>query len=238
MELISMRVINELKMTEPVQACIKIIAGHYQLAEKDIFGLNLALEEAMANVIKYGFDQEQQHYFDVAVEVDETAFTVVIRDKGIPGDFIEDPYDDGLGLSIMKHFLDQLIVKNKGFDGREQRLVKYLTGLPEYTRRAPDPPANLPAIRLADFPGIAEMGMGVVKKKYRNFAVMKNLSDQIAAYCEAAADINAILVEPVAWHPITQKMCPHYGFIPCGFAFNITDLANLDYQRASLCLAI
>ncbi|MBC3796865.1 ATP-binding protein [Acetobacterium tundrae] len=305
MELISMRVVNEMRMTEPVQACIKIIAGHYQLAEKDIFGLNLAVEEAMANVIKYGFDQEQQHYFDVAVEVDETAFTVVIRDKGIPGDFIEDPYDDGLGLSIMKHFLDQLIVKNKGFNGREQRLVKYLTGLPEYTRRVPEPPINLPAdltfeyrplrreeaievarciydefefsysceqvyypdqffeatqngqiyslvavapdgevaghlaaVRLADFPGIAEMGMGVVKKKYRNFAVMKNLSDQIAAYCEAAADINALLVEPVAWHRITQKMCPHYGFIPCGFAFNITDLANLDYQRASLCLAI
>lgn len=305
MELISMRVVNEMKMTEPVQACIKIIAGHYQLSEKDIWGLNLALEEAMANVIKYGFDQEQQHYFDVAVEVNETAFTVVIRDKGIPGDFIEDQYDDGLGISIMKHFLDQLIVKNRGFNGREQRLVKYLTGLPAYQRRVTEPTVNLAAdlifdyrplrreeaievarciydefefsysyeqayypdqffeacqngqiyslvavapdgevaghlaaVRLDDFPGIAEMGMGVVKKKYRNYAVMKNLSDKIAAYCEAAADINAILVEPVAWHPITQKMCPDYGFIPCGFAFNISDLVNLDYQRGSLCLAI
>ncbi|MDD3306845.1 MAG: hypothetical protein PHO29_07085 [Acetobacterium sp.] len=33
-------------------------------------GLSLAVEEAMANVIKYGFDQEGQHYFDLAIEVD------------------------------------------------------------------------------------------------------------------------------------------------------------------------
>ncbi|MBU4440765.1 MAG: ATP-binding protein [Acetobacterium sp.] len=305
MELIKIRAVNQTNMMEPIQACIKNIAGQCLLSEKEIWGLGLAVEEAMANVIKYGFDQEGQHYFDVAVEVNGTEFTVVISDRGIPGDFIENHYDEGLGISIMKHFLDRLIVKNMGFNGREQRLVKYLSGLPAYTKRLPEPAADLPgdlnleyrplrredaievarciydeyeltyileqvyypdqffdacergdiyslvavapggevaghlaAVRLADFPGIVEMGIGVVKKKYRKYDIMRNLTDQIVAYCQAAPDINALLVEPVAYHTITQQMCDHYQLIPCGFAFHINELVNLDNKRVSVCLAI
>lgn len=42
----------------------------------------------------------------------------------------------------------------------------------------------------------------------------------------------------VAYHTITQQMCDYYQLIPCGFAFHINELVNLDKKQVSVCLAI
>lgn len=286
MELLRIRVLNRHSMIEPVQVCIAKIAGQYKLPEKEISRLNLSVEEAMVNVIDFGLTQNGDQYFDVAVQINGMEFTIVICDQGVPGDFISDNYGDKLGVSIMQQVLDALIIKNLGFNGREQHLIKYLSETPVFEKRIQEEPCVLPQdvtfdihplrkeeavevarcvydefgfsyiseavyfpeqfyencqngvtyslvatapngeiaghlalTRLEDFKGIAEMGIGVVKKKYRKYSIMKQLTDKIVEYAGNAPDIRALMAEPVAYHTITQKMCDRYQLIPCAFNF-------------------
>jgi len=293
MELLRIHVINQHTMVEPVQACITKIANQYKLPPKEINRLNLAVEEAMVNVIDFGLTNESGQYFDVAIQVNGLEFDVVVCDKGIPGDFIADDYDDKLGVSIMQHVLDQLVIKNLGFNGREQHLIKYLSEVPKFEKREEEEHCELPkdvefdihplrkeeaieiarciydefgfsylsetvyypeqffdacqrgqiyslvatapngeiaghlaATKLEHFEGMAEMGIGVVKKKYRKYSIMKKLTNKILEYSEKADDIRALMAEPVLYHPITQKMCDYYGLVPCGM--------NLKYLTSDL----
>ncbi|MGL5256500.1 MAG: ATP-binding protein, partial [Proteocatella sp.] len=126
MELLKISVLNKYEMIEAIQSCIEVIAQQYKMSSKEIFRLNLSVEEAMANVIKYGLTENKDQYFEIAVNVDGSEFNVVISDKGIPGDFILDNYEDKLGVTIMQGSLDRLVIKNLGSQGREQVLTKYL----------------------------------------------------------------------------------------------------------------
>lgn len=287
MELIKISVLNKYDMIEAVQSCIKTVADQYNMPAKDIFRLNLSVEEAMANVIKYGLTQSKDQYFDIAIRVEGKEFVVVICDKGIPGDFISDNYDDKLGVTIMQNSLDRLVIKNLGSQGREQHLTKYLSAPIIFEKRFQEQRLELPdditfdihktsreeAIEVArciydefgfsyiseivyyperffeacqsgdiysivatapngeiaghlaltmldDFPGVAEMGIGVVKKKYRKYSIMKVLTDKIIEHASILSGVNAMMAEPVAYHPITQKICESYKLLPCGFNFH------------------
>lgn len=287
MELLKISVLNKYEMIEAIQSCIEVIAQQYKMSSKEIFRLNLSVEEAMANVIKYGLTQNKDQYFEIAVNVDGSEFNVVISDKGIPGDFILDNYEDKLGVTIMQGSLDRLVIKNLGSQGREQVLTKYLPSSIVFEKRlqeeridiqgdinfdihntsreeaievarciydefgfsyisevvyypekffsacqegkiysivatAPNGEiaGHLALTMLDDFPGIAEMGIGVVKKKYRKYSIMKHLTDKIVEYAEKAPHVTALMAEPVAYHPITQKLCEAYSLTPCGFNFH------------------
>lgn len=295
MELLKLSVINKYDMIEAVQSCIKTIAEQYNMPPKEIYRLNLSIEEAMANVINYGLTQSKDQYFDISLNVEGTEFTVIIRDKGIPGDFILDNYDDKLGVTIMQNVLDRLVIKNLGSQGREQHLTKYLSAPIVFEKRFQEQRIELPdditfdihntsreeAIEVArciydefgfsyisetvyyperffeacssgniysivatapngeiaghlaltmldDFEGVAEMGIGVVKKKYRKYSIMKILTDKILEYAKISPSVTALMAEPVAYHPITQKICESYKLTPCGFNFHYvgSDLKN------------
>lgn len=287
LELLRIRVLNKYDMIEAVQSCIKTVAEQYNMPSKEVYRLNLSVEEAMANVIKYGLTQNDDKYFEIALNVEGTEFTVIICDKGMPGDFILDNYEDKLGVTIMQHNLDRLMIKNLGSKGREQHLTKFLSSPIVFEKRFQEERIELPedikfdihntsreeAIEVArciydefgfsyiseivyyperfysaceegkiysivatapngeiaghlaltmldDFPGVAEMGIGVVKKKYRKYAIMKHLTDKVLEFAKNANHIRALMAEPVAYHPITQKICESYELSPCGFNFH------------------
>ena len=131
-------------MIEAVQSSIKTIAEQYNMPPKEIYRLNLSVEEAMANVIKYGLTQNKDQYFEIALNVEGTEFTVIICDKGIPGDFILDNYEDKLGVTIMQNALDRLVIKNLGSQGREQHLTKYLSAPIVFEKRFQEERIELP----------------------------------------------------------------------------------------------
>ncbi len=287
MELLKITALNKYDMIEAVQAAIKTIAEQYNMPPKEIYRLNLSVEEAMANVIKYGLSQNKDQYFDISLNIEGTEFTVIICDKGIPGDFILDNYEDKLGVTIMQNSLDRLVIKNLGAQGREQHLTKYLSSPTVFEKRFQEERIELPddikfdihnttreeAIEVArciydefgfsyiseivyyperffaacqegkiysivatapngeiaghlaltmldDFSGVSEMGIGVVKKKYRKYAIMKHLTDKVLEYAKNAPHVRALMAEPVAYHPITQKICEAYQLTPCGFNFH------------------
>ena len=74
-----------------------------------------------------------------------------------------------------------------------------------------------------EFPGTAEMGIGVVKRKFRKYSVMNRLTTLIIGYAQHALNLQAMYAQPVAYHTITQKMCNNYHLTPCAFALHYTN---------------
>lgn len=92
-------------------------------------------------------------------------------------------------------------------------------------------------------PGIAEMGIGVVKHKYRNYSVMKNLTSSILKRGEEDYDLNAVFAQCLMWHTITQKISLKNGLVPCGFFFQycsdeMRNNFNGSNTRGNVALAI
>lgn len=74
-----------------------------------------------------------------------------------------------------------------------------------------------------EFPGIAEMGIGVVKRKFRKYAIMNHLTELIMHHAQHVLKLKALFAQPVAYHTITQKMCNKLGLTACSIALHYTN---------------
>ena len=74
-----------------------------------------------------------------------------------------------------------------------------------------------------EFPGTAEMGIGVVKRKFRKYSIMNRLTSLIIHKAQHELHLKAMYAHPVAYHTITQKMCNNYNLTACGFAFHYSN---------------
>ena len=74
-----------------------------------------------------------------------------------------------------------------------------------------------------EFPGTAEMGIGVVKRKYRKISIMNRLVNLIIHKAQHELNLQAMYTQPVTYHTITQKMCNNYNLTACGFALHYTN---------------
>ena len=94
-----------------------------QFDDKEIFGIHLALEEAIVNAIKHGNQMDQNKKVHVYFRVLAHRFDIGITDEGPgydPGD-IPDPLADenlerpcGRGLFLMKHYMTEVTVHPPG----------------------------------------------------------------------------------------------------------------------------
>ena len=94
-----------------------------------------------------------------------------------------------------------------------------------------------------DLPGIAEMGIGVVRKKYREFHIMGKLTKDIIDIAKNVLHLNGMFAQPVAYHTITQHISLKNGMHACGFALAYTneDLSshiNNSHSRRSFGVAM
>lgn len=88
-----------------------------QFEEKDVFGIRLALEEAMVNAIKHGNQLDAGKQVHIRYHVSRERFEIHIRDEG-PGFNPEDLPDPmapenlerecGRGLLLMKHYMTEV----------------------------------------------------------------------------------------------------------------------------------
>ncbi len=87
--------------------------------------------------------------------------------------------------------------------------------------RAPDgePAAHLGLTMDENTPGIWEIGMAVVKKKYRGLKLMDQLNDVLLSFCAAQGGCTAALRCSVTGHTATQHIAMKTGFTPIGFRF-------------------
>ena len=115
---------------QEVQERIIAAMEAFSYSDKDVFGMRLALEEALVNAIKHGNGMDPNKEVHVSCQVDETEARISIRDEGEgfdPSD-VPDPTDDdnlekpgGRGIMLMRAFMTE-VTYSEG--GNEVILVK------------------------------------------------------------------------------------------------------------------
>src|SRR5947209_18251338 len=95
----------------------------HEYGEHDIFGIKLALEEALINAIKHGNQMDRTKKVQVAYRIRAERFDVVITDEGSgfnPAD-VPDPTaienlerPCGRGLMLMRHYMTEVAFLGRG----------------------------------------------------------------------------------------------------------------------------
>jgi serine/threonine-protein kinase RsbW len=115
-----------------IQDEIEELLKAHRYSERDIFGIRLALEEALVNAIKHGNQMDRTKKVRIAYRVDAERFDIHIADEGAgfdPRD-VPDPTDAenlerpcGRGLWLMRHYMSEV---DFGGRGNSVRMTKFL----------------------------------------------------------------------------------------------------------------
>lgn len=132
-----------------IQAFVGELAKTRNISTKDLDLLQLAVEEAVTNVIEHAFLPDENATFEIVIEHSPLAFTVRVHDKGLPFDpsffeaaeaetAIDNFGGPGLGLRLMKNSVDSVIFNNLGLEGKEVVITKFIhqKHIEEYFSRA------------------------------------------------------------------------------------------------------
>lgn len=109
--------------------------GHAQAAgfgDVDAWAVELALAEALSNVIRHGYEGDPGQRIDLSIEVDVDTFCVCVQDYGrtfdpheiVPPDF-EAPGPGGYGLHLIEELMDEVKRDTSSGRGTVLRLVKH-----------------------------------------------------------------------------------------------------------------
>jgi len=107
------------RIQEEVERALR--TNHFE--DHDIFGVRLALEEALINAIKHGNQLDRNKKVHISYRVQPDQFHVHIRDEGTgfdPSD-VPDPLDPenlerpcGRGLLLMRHYMSEVAIDAPG----------------------------------------------------------------------------------------------------------------------------
>ncbi len=128
---------NEMEALPPLQAFVAEAARSRGFAGKALGEIEVALEEAVTNVLDHAYEEGEEAAFDVTVESVPLGLALTVADRGIPyapeavaaygaPRDIDEASSRGLGLFLMRNLMDEVSFRNLGPEGKETRLVKYL----------------------------------------------------------------------------------------------------------------
>ena len=97
------------------------------------FHVNLALDEIISNIIRYGWKDSGEHQFNIRLSVSNDEVTVEIEDDATPFNPLEVPAPDlnrplderpvgGLGIHLVRQVMDGL--EYQRFDGKNLLVMK------------------------------------------------------------------------------------------------------------------
>lgn len=116
---------NDISEIETMSRGLERFGSLYGLPEKQIFQLNLALEELVTNSISYGFGDDLEHLIVIDCMVDDGRIKVVTKDDGLPFNpltmpepetdlDIEDRPIGGLGIHLVRKMMDSVDYQRQG----------------------------------------------------------------------------------------------------------------------------
>ena len=98
----------------------------------DVWALELALTEALANVIRHAYAGDPTQRIDLELEVSADRTTVTITDSGAPFDPhdyepapLDTPRSGGYGVHLMREVMDEVAAGASPEGGTQLRLTKY-----------------------------------------------------------------------------------------------------------------
>lgn len=117
---------TDVRMVPAYTGMVRKVARAVGFSEEEARQLELVTEEACLNVITHAFEGNDGEFFDVSLERRPGQLVIAVEDKGIPYDWrrIEQGHEAGIGLRIMKAYLDQTLFINRGRDGKRVELIK------------------------------------------------------------------------------------------------------------------
>jgi len=134
---ITVRIPNDLGYLGGLLALTRETSAKCGFEEHDISKIEVAVEEAVTNVVRHSFSREEEEFFEVTLEPFNLGLEVRICDKGRPLDprNVEryDPAElkqsgnpQGLGSFLIKRLMDTVEYRALGNQGKMVRMVKYL----------------------------------------------------------------------------------------------------------------
>lgn len=108
---------NDLREITAIASQIDHFCQDHDLQPEISYGVNLALEELLANTISYGYEDEEIHRIEVLLRLEGPLLTVMVVDDGIPFDptqvpespelvSLDEPEIRGLGLLLVNRMMD------------------------------------------------------------------------------------------------------------------------------------
>ncbi|MCY3020934.1 MAG: ATP-binding protein [Planctomycetota bacterium] len=128
---------NDLSYIPMAQVFAREAARQFGFAAKEQGQIEVAVEEAVTNVIKHAYEANEERPFDIICERIPLGLTIRIKEQGLPFDpsqltsyspaaTLDDQAIGGLGVFLMKGLMNEVSFHNLGPEGKETRLVKYL----------------------------------------------------------------------------------------------------------------
>lgn len=122
-----------------VRAVIERILAPFDASPDEVTGINLAVDEALANVIKHGYGGATGQFIRMCVGVvDEAAgptLTITVRDQGrqvdpgvIGGRDLDDVRPGGLGVHIMRSVMDSVEYSRPECGGMMLKMSRRIRG--------------------------------------------------------------------------------------------------------------
>ena len=128
---------SHLKYLHFIGSVIEEIAQQVGFSGSEIDHIKQAVDEACTNVIKHAYEGRNDRHFCINCFIDEHGLEIVIRDRGkffsppkrkypyMSDDLNSRPYG-GLGIYLMKAFMDRVEFKRTAGGYNEVHMVKYL----------------------------------------------------------------------------------------------------------------
>lgn len=131
-------------LTIPNDTAYLPIVGAYVMAaavqlgfdDTDVGDIRLAADEACTHIIETAFEPGEEQDFTISCQQRPSGLKVTIADKGMPFDPSSiEAYDarggldrelSGLPFYLMQQTMDEVRFVNKGWEGKELQLTKYL----------------------------------------------------------------------------------------------------------------
>jgi serine/threonine-protein kinase RsbW len=129
---------GEMSFLHRIRDFITGIAAESGINEQDIDNIELAVDEACANVIEHGYDPDDpDKSLTIRMEIDPTRLVLKIIDQGKQFDprskqtpnikqLVEMKRDGGLGISLIKRTMDEIDYRTTPEGQNELILIKYL----------------------------------------------------------------------------------------------------------------
>lgn len=116
-----------------LEAFLQSLADRYGWHEDSLFELNVAVEEIVVNVIRYGHTDNAVHQIEVSVSVEPECVVVTVEDDGVAFDPLQVPMADlsapleeraagGLGLHLVRMLVADLTYTRH--NGRNRLVMK------------------------------------------------------------------------------------------------------------------
>ncbi|HOW25391.1 MAG TPA: ATP-binding protein [Bacteroidales bacterium] len=121
---------NDIQELDRIREFIERHGDEWGFSTKNVFSINLVLEELITNIIFYGFDNDQVHDILIDMQLRDDQLQLLIEDDGKPFDpFSVDTPEDldksleerrigGLGIHFVREIMDTCSYERTGNKNR------------------------------------------------------------------------------------------------------------------------